>query len=1104
MQLWAEDIQETRAEFSDQQLIESFQRALLNHQRHRLDPFQLFRQSVIVKESKPQSLSSLRAELLDADFQVLEELNFSKSKSYFVENNPSRHLRLFNDSGFSHYFHIRAASIVKTKNRILWTERDFKQRAFLFWIDTSYLKLGDSEVPVFRIPFKDSSLGSELSYQKGKLFLGKNELPLQALEEVARSQYASFQFYINILNFNSLEKTRPWLESFFKSYHEHLGRANEWNKAVLDPEIMGNFLKQTNVSRPFNRSEFRSSFQQKAESLKVNIEKQNSLIFKMRSLGLSLTQPRPAQIKGLKNAFLALAVSVETKNTNLLLDALSSIPKNMDLAKIALFAGVGFSLASYPNEFLEWAYSSAYLVSSMMDSLWGRISEFGIVTKEAITATFSGFRPQVFGEAYLFDGNWKRTLFGLSMLSGIMVVSLGVPHIMVNAWKLSSDLYKELKLEGQKIAFKWTDLKKSFIERQQRIEHEYVSLLIEGEKKKEQSQKKRKRLLVEELWIQNYLRHVEAEDFPRSKFSILLEKIRSFTRPVKDKEAFYEKEIQSFSQALSHFLFSFASLTQSGSFFVNFWNSGYVIRALVFKPRIIPYIVLYPRYFSVALQSRKKNVHIPSDLNGGKDSVLKLLSDFIEIEGNGITSSVRFSTKEERQAKQERRRKALQLEKNLEAKAIDWVHRSMLTAEVFDSGNSKVWNRKIQNLTDKALLKEALIDRSYLYWAYKLYMERFVKWAIEDVSMESIGFDKWFEQVSKSEDFKEALNDIKQEAERKTKRGLYHWENFLLRYEMRALKSVSPDNSLAFERFNEVKVQMKKPLAMARAIRSTVASILVDRPIELVFLLFFVAGVEGDLVRPIHQEMNGPNSLFYLSKYHFFSGYLHGMITGFLYETWMKLQYDARLDHTGVFANVPQGENRRLSFRAYYLTNLNSEDNTWWKNQWYISKLAWANMGVATLSYAGSQLLYLGRVDLDLYFAGYLMFFFSPFAGIFAKLENAFEKSANWVLRDIPSKYHKHPSVVKYSERAQARLRFRYNLWFAIYENSVEYLISNLKSMESQAFGTRGFSRWLLGGYTFTELAVSQLDKAEKVPLLEKPARFCRELFTKNFTDWKK
>ena len=1102
--MWADQEQTSSSKFNDQQIMASFQTALLNHQRHQLDPFQLFRQSVIKGNHNPQKLSSLRAELLDSEFQVIRDLDLSKGRAFFQENNSSRHLRLYNDSGFSHYFHIRAASILKEGSRVYWTERDFKQRAFLFWVDTSFFKMGNTELPVFRIPFEHANMSSELSFKNSQLYLGNKKIPKLAIEEVSKSQFASFQFFLNMLNLKSLQNTVPWMESFFSSYQEHLGRTGEMNQAVLKPEIMANFLDKTNILKSRVRSESQELLVGKIAKLSDNVDKQNSLLFKMRALGLSLTQLKPAAIKDFKSIFLALAVSVETANTRLMMDALTSIPRNKNIPKYAMYAGIGLGLANYPSEFLQWTYHSAFLVSSMIDSLWGRITEFGLVSMEAVTATFSGFRPQVFGEAYLFEGNWKRTLFGLSMLSGIMIVSLGVPHIMVNAWKLSKDLYQDAKSTGQDFSLKWIQFKKAFIARQQKIEHDYVSLLIEGEKKKQQPLRKTKKLLAEELWVQTYLRHVEAEDFSKSKFSQVLEKIRSITKPDRVKEAFYEKEIQNFSQALSHFLFSFASLTQSGSFFVNFWNSGYVMRALVFKPRILPYIILYPRYFSVALQTRKKSVHIPSKSNGGKDSILKILSDFVEVRGKGINAEIRLLGKEERASKRLKRKKVLVLEKELEQKAIDWVHRSMLDAEVFSSNNSRVWNRKFQNLTDKAILKEALKDRSYLYWAYKLYMDRFVVQAVQDARYEELGFQKWYEEVSATENFKQELETIKEEAIQKTKRGLYHWENFLMRYEMRALKSVSPDNSMAFERFNEVKVQMKKPLAMARAIRSTVASILVDRPIELVFLLFFVAGVEGDLVRPIHQEMNGPNSLFYLSKYHFFSGYLHGMITGFLYETWMKLQYDARLDHTGVFSNVPKGDDKRLRFRDYYLTNLNSEDNTWWKNQWYISKLAWANMGVATLSYAGSQLLYLGRVDLDLYFAGYLMFFFSPFAGIFAKLENAFEKSANWVLRDIPERYHRHPSVVKYSERAQARLRFRYNLWFAIYENSVEYLISNLKSMESDIFGSRGFSRWLLGGATFTELAVNQLDKAEKVPWLEKPARFCRELFTKNYTDWKK
>ena len=74
----------------------------------------------------------------------------------------------------------------------------------------------------------------------------------------------------------------------------------------------------------------------------------------------------------------------------------------------------------------------------------------------------------------------------------------------------------------------------------------------------------------------------------------------------------------------------------------------------------------------------------------------------------------------------------------------------------------------------------------------------------------------------------------------------------------------------------------------------------------------------------------------------------------------------------------------------------------------------------------------------------------------------------------------------------------------AIYSNTVENFMSTMKSMESSVFGSRGFSRWLLSGHTFSSLMAKGLDQAEEVaPIMKKPVEFCRKVFFTNLTEGK-
>ena len=117
-----------------------------------------------------------------------------------------------------------------------------------------------------------------------------------------------------------------------------------------------------------------------------------------------------------------------------------------------------------------------------------------------------------------------------------------------------------------------------------------------------------------------------------------------------------------------------------------------------------------------------------------------------------------------------------------------------------------------------------------------------------------------------------------------------------------------------------------------------------------------------------------------------------------------------------------------------------SADNTLWKNYKFYTRLLWANMPSYFLTTFAVQLAILGRFDLEIFLGGYLFLFLPPFAtfkSLSYKMENAFEKSANFSLKkliekdiDLQGQHRKlmaHPELQVFKMKEAAKLRRSYN-----------------------------------------------------------------------------
>ena len=158
------------------------------------------------------------------------------------------------------------------------------------------------------------------------------------------------------------------------------------------------------------------------------------------------------------------------------------------------------------------------------------------------------------------------------------------------------------------------------------------------------------------------------------------------------------------------------------------------------------------------------------------------------------------------------------------------------------------------------------------------------------------------------------------------------------------------------------------------------------------------------------------------------------------------------------------------------------------------------------------QLSTLGRFDLDAYVAGYLVVFATGLAALEFKLENGFEKAANFSLKNLINKgmnfdkehrkFLSHPLVQSFKARELVKLRAKYNVKYALfYDNPVGVMADVLANLNT-SLGSRAFQRLFFGGYLVTEYIVGAVDSLERARLIPSSwAESCKAVFTRNRTD---
>jgi len=280
--------------------------------------------------------------------------------------------------------------------------------------------------------------------------------------------------------------------------------------------------------------------------------------------------------------------------------------------------------------------------------------------------------------------------------------------------------------------------------------------------------------------------------------------------------------------------------------------------------------------------------------------------------------------------------------------------------------------------------------------------------------------------------------------------------------------------------------------------------------------LVALSGMHGSVLQPFYPEaMFGPNSYFYMGRYPFVNGLLVGLGTSMLANAWVKLQQDA--SHSDHFGEVPSGADAKKSYLSwFYKQSFKNPENTFWGNQKTYWNIIWGNMKPAFVLFLFTNLVGLGRFDLDGYIAGYLLSYGVINSGFNMMMEQGSEFASYYPLKDFPDRLRGHPLVQEYLARKQQT----YRLYFAFFEKTFvdlqEMIIGNFERMGSTlatvTYKNEAFSRMLFGGFTPTEMVYSGTEwlkvKTAGIPLVggavESVANFCTKLLTNGYTSWDK
>lgn len=842
-------------------------------------------------------------------------------------------------------------------------------------------------------------------------------------------------------------------------------------------------------------------------------------------------------------------------------------------AKIAIRAGVPIAAAAmlgtaYPREFSEFTYQALTHGSTVLHGAVGFTRNLFDLGLDSVVETLKGLNPSNFYQAYLAGGKASKFAVGVSAIFASGVAIMATPLVVVNSWMLARDLKRKGKMSVE-----------GFIERQQEQLAAYLRVQAETQKKLSArfgaetntefttaDTEEVKRILAEikerdrgVLWRtldrakakatairQGFTERVSEWRVFRKKTwdepsrveepaPPVEENVPSSESPVGEDLHAYDtiarERIHGFGSALRSFLISYPSITDGFSALVRGWDGFTIFRRIFWSPTLWVIQTLYPNFSNVALgDGSSRELNIPSRANGGLDPTPRAMKRVFQFLTMGSNLSLIRAWEH----------KILPIERALFQEAMSQGFSALVDRVRAEGGDLRSVFQNVTSLTDSRFQE--------LSWRHRVFFMRYVEsltarglQKLLTQTLQSSGDSHWVDPELEELDIQElkkrtltlidqvkidkdtaqrlvqeamaegkALEDAKQAA------GNFRPKQILDRLRLGALGIVDPKNSPSFRRIQVVLEMMQKPESMPRAVRATLSSLVMAKFLGVGMTLVALSGMHGSILQPFYPEaMFGPNSYFYMGRYAFVNGILMGLGTGMLANAWVKLQQDA--NHADHFGEVPEGADAKKSYlKWFFKQSFKNPENTFWGNQKTYWSIVWGNMKPAFVLALFTNLIGLGRFDLDGYIAGYLLTFGILNSGFNMMLEQGSEFASYYPLKDFPERLRSHPHVQEYLARKQQTYRFYFALFEKTFVDLQELIIANFERMgaalSSATYKNEAFSRLLFGGFTPTELVYSGTqwlkEKTFGIPLLGAAAGAigdtCERLLMKDYTSWDK
>ncbi len=650
------------------------------------------------------------------------------------------------------------------------------------------------------------------------------------------------------------------------------------------------------------------------------------------------------------------------------------------------------------------------------------------------------------------------------------------------------------------------------IERQQKDAAQYAETLEKTMKAK----KKRVYAPEDEARASDAIRSAE------KKSGWVMKLLSGFSSSKKD---YKKKEIDSFTRAVVHAFFSMSAATNAHrDALAPIYNKLFYWRSYLRFPMMDWLWLRYPESIRVALQQDGKVV-LPTVMNGGLRSRFEKWRIAFQAR-RGDLDYEQFKAWENA---------VVDVEKAIEVKALNEAFKLMMEnvrsrevlRDFFATGG-------IEKVTDETIFDLAKDNRVQFEGLYRAVSEGMLKEFLRELAerkavfLENSGLNPEtvsLEELKKltlsfADELKLAPTDVdalytrtrervdlraaaKTAIETATWADHYRWE---------AAKKLDPEGprltNKQASRIHATRKQLKNPAAVLRAVRSSITELLIDKPIEIAQMTLFLMAVDSGINVLFEKEIFGENSIFGWGRFAFLYGFVWSTAFSYLAAAAMKLQFDEMNQEN--FENVPEGDEKEKSFLWHYWKNIwRNSDNSWVKNHMNQARIVTANIpSYLTLTIPVQKVL-LGRVEFDTLLGGYGLYYFTPVYTVDYQMDQAFEFSAFYDLKDIPEELHHHPIVLDWLKNRQMKRRILFQIAAkATYQNPLGFMVTTIMTLPGE-LGGKQLMRLFFGGYTPTELLVNPARALEAatdgIPVLEQvaslPSVACETFLTEGYND---